>query len=74
MTCFMLLCPLPLLSRHRHQLGAQRNALFDEMRELLKQQQDEVAACRAALAKTEQAISQLEGGGEGGDPASGGVM
>ena len=36
------------------QLGAQRNDLFGEMQELLKQQQDEVAACRAALALCQQ--------------------
>ena len=36
------------------QLGAQRNELFSEMQELLKQQQDEVAACRAALAKNQE--------------------
>lgn len=41
--------PLPIL-----QLGAQRNDLFGEMQELLKQQQDEVAACRAALALGQQ--------------------
>lgn len=47
------------------------------MRELLKQQQDEVAACRAALSKTEQAMAQMPqmgGGGEEGSPASGGMM
>lgn len=36
------------------QLGAQRNDLFGEMQELLKQQQDEVVACRAALALGQQ--------------------
>ena len=39
---------------HALQLGAQRNDLFGEMQELLKQQQDEVAACRAALALGQQ--------------------
>ncbi|CAM9377230.1 unnamed protein product [Scytosiphon promiscuus] len=61
------------VEKRHHELGAQRNALFDEMRELLKQQQDEVAACRAALAKTEQAMAQVGGGGEGENPASEGT-
>lgn len=43
------------------QLGAQRNDLFGEMQELLKQQQDEVAACRAALALGQQNAAAVAG-------------
>lgn len=44
-------------------LGAQRNDLFNEMQGLLKQQEDEVAACRAALAKSQES-NTLAGGVE----------
>lgn len=46
--------PAECQSLYALQLGAQRNDLFGEMQELLKQQQDEVAACRAALALGEE--------------------
>ncbi|CAM9241323.1 unnamed protein product [Hapterophycus canaliculatus] len=69
---------LSSVEKRHHELGAQRNTLFDEMRQLLKQQQDEVAACRAALIKTEQAMAQVVGGGGGsgaaGDGGDGGDL
>jgi len=42
------------------QLAAQGNELLGEMKELLRQQQEEVASCRAALARSEQVSRQLE--------------
>ncbi|CAN0109972.1 unnamed protein product [Ectocarpus sp. 6 AP-2014] len=54
------------VEKRHHELGAQRNDLFREMQELLKQQQDEVAECRAALARSQSGAPQV-GGGKG-DP------
>ncbi|CAM9397452.1 unnamed protein product [Ectocarpus sp. 8 AP-2014] len=54
------------VEKRHHELGAQRNDLFREMQELLKQQQDEVAECWAALARSQSGAPQV-GGGEG-DP------
>ncbi|CAM9701920.1 unnamed protein product [Pylaiella littoralis] len=50
------------VEKRHHELGAQRNDLFGEMQELLKQQQDEVAACREALAKSQQDAAHRGGG------------
>lgn len=46
------------------QLGAHRNDLFEEMQETLQQQEDEVAACRAALTELQQ--NQANGGNAAG--------
>lgn len=49
------------------QLGAQRNDLFGEMQEVLKQQTDEVAACRAALALSRQSTQDAGPTGANGE-------
>lgn len=42
------------------QLGAQGNDLFEELQATLRQQEDEIAACRATLAELRQ--DQANGG------------
>lgn len=42
------------------QLGAQRNELFAEMQELLRQQEEDVASCKAALATMSQKAEAAE--------------
>ncbi|CAM9887079.1 unnamed protein product [Ectocarpus fasciculatus] len=54
------------VEKRHHELGAQRNDLFREMQELLKQQQDEIAECRAALARSQSDAPVV--GGEFGGP------
>lgn len=68
LTCYLVIDALVLTSTvflffllRVSQLGAQRNELFSEMQELLKQQQDEVAACRAVLAISEESTSRPGG-------------
>lgn len=48
------------VEKRRHELGAQGNDLFEELQATLRQQEDEIAACRATLAELRQ--DQANGG------------